>query len=81
MLPRFAYWWVGLYAALSLILYVPALDPLEGTSYSPLAAILAALALAGYAVGGARAQTQLAKLRPASLRPDEEGTEPRQAAA
>jgi hypothetical protein len=50
VLPRFAYWWVSLYAALSLILYVPALDPLEGTSYSPLAAILAALAIVAYAL-------------------------------
>lgn len=50
VLPGFALWWVSLYAVLSLILYVPALDPLPGTSYSALAAILAALAIAGYAL-------------------------------
>jgi hypothetical protein len=49
MAPRFAIGWVALYAVLSLILYVPALAPLPGTSYSPIAAILAALAVAGYA--------------------------------
>jgi hypothetical protein len=50
VLPRFAIWWVSLYSVLSLILYVPSFDPLEGTSYSPLAAVLAALALATYAL-------------------------------
>jgi hypothetical protein len=57
VLPRFATGWVVLYAVLSLILYVPALAPLPGTSYSALAALLAALALAGFvaiAVGGSR---------------------------
>jgi len=49
VLPRFAIGWVGLYAVLSLILYVPALAPPPGTSYSASAAILAALALSGYA--------------------------------
>jgi hypothetical protein len=42
---------VGLVAANVLVvlaLYVPALTPLPGTSYSPLAAILAALTLAGF---------------------------------
>jgi hypothetical protein len=46
--PRFAFGWVALYAVLSLALYVPALTPLPGTSYSALTAILAGLALAGY---------------------------------
>ena len=57
VLPRFATGWVALYAVLSLILYVPALTPLPGTSYSFLAALLAALALTGYvaiAAGGSR---------------------------
>jgi hypothetical protein len=49
VLPRFAVGWVTLYAVLSLALYVPALTPLPGTSYSALAAVLAALAIAGYA--------------------------------
>jgi hypothetical protein len=80
VLPRFAYWWVGLFAVLSLILYVPSFDPLEGTSYSPLAAVLAALGLIGYAVV-ALGSDKLAKLRPAALRPDKKSAEPRQAAA
>jgi hypothetical protein len=50
VLPRFATAWVSLSAVLSLALYVPALDPFRRTSYSPLAAVLAALALAGFAV-------------------------------
>lgn len=50
VLPGFAVWWVSLYAVLSLVLYVPAFDPLPGTSYSALAAILAGLAVAGYAL-------------------------------
>jgi hypothetical protein len=49
VLPRFAVGWVLLYSALSLALYVPALAPVPGTSYSALAAVLAALAIAGYA--------------------------------
>jgi hypothetical protein len=48
VLPRFAIWWVSIYAVLSLILYVPSFDPLEGTSYSPVAAVLAALAVGAY---------------------------------
>lgn len=48
VLPRFAIWWVSIYAALSLLLYIPSLDPLPGTAYSPLAAVLAALAIAAY---------------------------------
>jgi hypothetical protein len=49
VLPRFAAWLVAVAAALTLALYVPALDPLPGTSYSALAALLAAAALAGFA--------------------------------
>jgi hypothetical protein len=78
--PRFTFWWVGLFALLSLILYVPSFDPLEGSSYSPLAAVLAALGLIGYALV-ALGSDQLAKLRPAALRPDKKGTQPGQAAA
>ena len=65
VLPRFAIGWVALYALLSLILYVPALTPLPGTSYSFLAALLAGLALAGYvtiAVGGSRVFALLPRL-------------------
>jgi hypothetical protein len=78
--PRFAFWWVGLFAVLSLIVYVPSFEPLEGSAYSPLAAVLATLGLVGYALV-ALGSDQLAKLRPTALRPDEKGTEPRQAAA
>jgi len=46
--PRFAVWFVGLNAALMLALYIPALDPPAGTSYSALAALLAAAGLAGF---------------------------------
>jgi hypothetical protein len=80
VLPRFTIWWVSLYAVLSLILYVPSFEPLEGTSYSPLAAVLAALAIAAYALVALKSD-QLAKLRPAAFRPDEKGAEPRQAPA
>jgi hypothetical protein len=80
VLPRFAIWWVSLYAVLSLILYVPSFDPLEGTSYSPLAAVLAALALATYALV-ALGSEKLTKLWPSALRPDEKPADPGQATA
>jgi hypothetical protein len=48
VLPRFATWWAAIAAVLSLALYVPSLDPLPGTSYSALAAVLAAAGLAGF---------------------------------
>lgn len=80
VLPRFAVWWVSLYAVLSLILYVPSFEPLEGTSYSPLAAVLAALALATYALV-ALGSEKLTKLWPSALRPDEKPADPGQATA
>jgi hypothetical protein len=46
--PRFAIWWCALAATLMLALYVPALRPFEGTSYSALAIVVTALALAGF---------------------------------
>jgi hypothetical protein len=46
--PRFALYYVGLSAVLSLAIYAPALDPPVGSSYSPLAIVLAAAALAGF---------------------------------
>lgn len=48
VLPRFAVWYVGVVAALSLALYAPVLDPTEGTSYSVPAIILSAASLAGF---------------------------------
>jgi hypothetical protein len=45
---RLAVCLVGLNALFVLVLYVPALTPLPGTSYSPLAAVLAAASLVGF---------------------------------
>ncbi|MDX6590151.1 MAG: hypothetical protein QOI84_1425 [Solirubrobacterales bacterium] len=50
VLPRFAVYYVAVASALSLALYVPSLDPPVGTSYSILAAIVGAAALAGFGV-------------------------------
>lgn len=46
--PRFALFYVGFSALLSLAIYAPSLDPPPGTSYSPLAIVLSAAALAGF---------------------------------
>ncbi|MGC1851831.1 MAG: hypothetical protein WA687_05260 [Solirubrobacterales bacterium] len=46
--PRFATYYAAIAAALMLALYVPAFDPVAGTAYSPLAALLAAACLAGF---------------------------------
>lgn len=48
VLPRFAVWYVGISALLTLALYVPDLDPQPGTAYSPVAALLAAASLVGF---------------------------------
>jgi hypothetical protein len=48
VLPRFAPWWIGLWALLTLMLYAPALTPPAGTAYSFWAALLALAALAGF---------------------------------
>jgi hypothetical protein len=48
--PRFALWFVPIAALLGLALYVPALEPSPGTSYSFLAALLVAAGLGGYAL-------------------------------
>jgi hypothetical protein len=47
--PRFAVWLVGFDLVLMLLIYVPAIDPLPGTGYSALAALLAIAGLAGFA--------------------------------
>jgi hypothetical protein len=47
--PRFALFYGGFAALLSLAIYAPVLDPLEGTSYSAAAIVLSVLALAGFA--------------------------------
>lgn len=46
--PRFAVWYVGFAAVLSLAIYVPALTPLAGSSYSATTALLALVSLAGF---------------------------------
>jgi len=45
VVPRFAVYFLGLNALLSLLIYAPSLDPPPGTSYSLLAATMAAVAL------------------------------------
>jgi hypothetical protein len=76
--PRFAVWWVGLYAALSLILYVPSLDPPEHSSYEALPAILAGLAILAYVlIALGIGSAQLTKARAAAFRPHEEPADAR----
>lgn len=48
--PRLAAWVVGLNVLMVLLLYVPSLTPPPGTSYSPIAAVLALGSLAAFAV-------------------------------
>jgi len=47
--PRFAAWIVGLNVLMVLILYTPSLEPDPGTSYSPIAAVLAFASLGAFA--------------------------------
>lgn len=47
--PRFAVWWTVIAATTTLLCYLPALDPLPGTHYSPSRFLAAALALVGFA--------------------------------
>jgi hypothetical protein len=46
--PRFALYWVGAWATLTLAFYVPALNPAPGSSYSVLAALVVTASLAGF---------------------------------
>ncbi|HET7417577.1 MAG TPA: hypothetical protein VFJ61_08140 [Solirubrobacterales bacterium] len=48
VLPRFAPWYVGLWALLTLALCAPTLTPPEGSAYSVTAGLLAALALVAF---------------------------------
>ncbi|HEU4599191.1 MAG TPA: hypothetical protein VFS26_05555 [Solirubrobacterales bacterium] len=82
--PRFALAWVGLGAALNLALYAPVLDPLPETSYSPTAAVIAALALAGFLVTATLGErlggfTERGPRQPPAG-PEEERSHPREAA-
>jgi hypothetical protein len=54
-LPRFAIYYVGGASLLSLALYVPALTPSPGSSWSPSALALTAIALIGFSVAALRA--------------------------
>jgi hypothetical protein len=55
VLPRFAIYWVAFSAMLMLAIYVPALNPLPGTSYSLLAILVAIASLAGFTALALRA--------------------------
>lgn len=46
--PRFANWYCGIAAALMFALYIPSLTPPPGSSYSAIAALFAAIGLAGF---------------------------------
>lgn len=46
--PRFALWYLGAAAALSLALYVPSFDPPPGSGWSPVMLTVAAASLAGF---------------------------------
>ena len=46
--PRFGAWLLGVNALAMLAIYVPSLEPLEGTAYAPWAGVLAALSLAAF---------------------------------
>jgi hypothetical protein len=63
--PRFALYFVGANALLGLAVYAPAFDPLPETAYSPLAAVLAALALAGFVALALRGDGDAGSVRPA----------------
>ena len=54
--PRFALYFVGLTALLSLALYAPSLDPPPGSAYSYLAASIAAASLVGFGVVALRGE-------------------------
>jgi hypothetical protein len=47
--PRFAIGWLGLNLIVMLVIYVPAFEPVEGSSFAPVSVILAAVALAAFA--------------------------------
>ncbi len=59
--PRLAIALVVINALAVLALYVPALSPPPGTSYSPLAAVLAAASLAGFGLVAFRQPRKLAR--------------------
>jgi hypothetical protein len=46
--PRFAIGWLALNAAFMLVVYVPSFEPVEGSSFAPMSALLALLALGAF---------------------------------
>lgn len=52
--PHFAVYYAAIAALLMLALYVPAFDPVVGSTYSPLAGLLAAASLVAVAFAGRR---------------------------
>jgi hypothetical protein len=48
VLPRFGLWLLGFNALLTLAIYAPSFEPVEGTSYSPTTALIAALFLVAF---------------------------------
>jgi len=63
--PRLALAVVVLHVMAVLVLYVPALTPLEGTSYSPLAGLIAAASLLGFALVAFQPDLRSASREPA----------------
>jgi hypothetical protein len=66
--PRLAYVGVAINALAVLILYTPALTPMEGTSYSAIAALIAAAGLVGFALVAFRPDLRFAHRAPAFRR-------------
>jgi hypothetical protein len=50
VLPHFALWLLGFNIVLSLAIYAPSFEPVEGTSFSPSTVVIAALFLAAFAL-------------------------------
>jgi hypothetical protein len=63
--PRFAIWYVGLSALLTLTLYFPALDPSPGTSYSAFALIIAAISMIAFALVAFTSRSEALAMREA----------------
>ena len=53
--PRFANWLVGVSAALMLAIYVPSTDPIPGSAFSAIGALLAAASIVGFGLVAFRA--------------------------
>ncbi len=69
--PRFAIYFVGLSALLMLALYVPSFNPEPGTAYSPFAALVAAVSLAGFAMVALRSDPPQRQTGPRAVQVDD----------